>query len=123
MEKDVKDLGLEEVKGVSEIENEEVDLNASVTRGEFIDILTQISENINQMTQYQMDDMNTLYAQHLFPNEIKMSVLESIIMDKLGVTAEELTSKYNECLKDMEERAKELKAEKDSEKEDIESLN
>lgn len=85
------------------------EIKGNVTRKEFIEVLSQLTENLNQTNQYMIEDFNNLYSQHLFPNEIKMSVLEDIIIEKLGVTEAEILKRYAEKVELLHKQAQEIK--------------
>ena len=104
----VEAVGVEDKPLVKEQEKSKISLNGKVTRKEFIEVLKQITENMNQMTQFTMDDMNHMYAD-FFKYTIKTAVLEDILIDKLGVTSEEILDKYNAKVIEMQKNALKIK--------------
>lgn len=89
------------------------DLKRKVTRKEMVDVVQQVIDNVNQIADYLMQDVNTLYAKHVFPFQIQVGVLEDLLVEKGIVTKEELSAKYDEKIKDLQEKAKEIKESKD----------
>ena len=86
-----------------------VDLDGNPTRREIIDIMTQLTENMNQMAEYLMQDVNTMYSQHVFPFQMRLAVLEDIIKEHGIATEEEITKKVEERIEKLKEQAKEIK--------------
>lgn len=85
------------------------DLKRKVTRKEVVDVVQQVIDNVNQIADYLMQDVNTLYAKHVFPFQIQVGVIEDLLVEKGIVTKEELSSKYDEKIKALQEKAKEIK--------------
>lgn len=83
-------------------------LEGPVSRKEFIDVLKQITDNINDMSNYVMEDMNTLYSTHIFPYQMYTDILKEIIIKNNIATEEELIKMYNNRIKDLLDRAKEI---------------
>ena len=98
-------------------QTDEMKMRQAVTRKELIEVLQQVTTSVQEMSQFLMDDMNTLYAQHLFPNEIKMSVLEKILIDKGLTTEEEVLTLYTGKIEEMNKQAQEIKAKNEAETE------
>ena len=124
---DVKDNSISDSTDVAENPNAESDLNAVVVRGEFIDVIRQIGDNINQISNYLMEDINTLYGQHVFPFQIQVSVLEELLIDKDIITRSELDTRYHNKLKEMQDKARAIKEDSDggrlATKEEDEQMN
>lgn len=105
------------------------DRRAKVTRGEVIDIVQQVMDNINQISSYLMQDINTLYSKHVFQYQIQTGVIEDLLVEKGIVTQKELEEKYDEKIKALQEKAREIKEEMDgserlaTEQEDKDSTN
>lgn len=127
-------ISTEETKEENESVNGEINLTRTerrqkVTRGEVIDIVQQIMDNINQISSYLMQDINTLYSKHVFQYQIQTGVIEDLLIEKGLVTKEELEEKYDEKIKALQEKAREIKEEMDgterlaTEQEDKESTN
>lgn len=86
-------------------------LSRKVTRKEVIEIFQQIIENVNQISDYLMQDVNVLYSKQVFPFQIQVSVLQDILI-KQGITTEdEITRLYNEKIKELQDKAREIKEE------------
>lgn len=85
------------------------DLKRKVTRKEMVDVVQQVIDNVNQIADYLMQDVNTLYAKHVFPFQIQIGVIEDLLVEKGIVTKEELSAKYDEKIKALQEKAKEIK--------------
>ena len=89
--------------------------------------MKQVVDNVNQISSYLMEDVNTLYANQLFPFQIQTGVLEDILVEKGVISKEELKSRYDDKIKLLQEKAKEIKesedglrfATKDEEKNDV----
>ncbi len=92
-----------------------VDMEGNPTRAEVVEIITQIVDNVNQMADYLMQDVNTMYSQHVFPFQMRLAVLEDIIKENNIATEEEITKKVEERIEKLKERAKEIKAKEESE--------
>ena len=91
------------------------DLDKKVTRRELIEIIHQIGDNINDISQYLMQDLNTLYSTHVFPFQIQLKVLEDMLIESGAITREDLDKRYTEHIRQMQEKARALKEEKDGE--------
>lgn len=83
-------------------------LEGPVSRKEFIDVLKQITDNINDMSNYVMEDMNTLYSTHIFPYQMYTDILKELVIKNNLATEEELIKMYNDRIKDLLDRAKEI---------------
>lgn len=81
-------------------------LSAKVSRKELIDILQQLTENMNQSNQYHMDDINQLYSRYVVPNIINLQVLTDILIEKGITTKEDIDKIYDEKVRDMVQKAK-----------------
>ena len=81
-------------------------LSAKVSRKELIEILQQLTENMNQSNQYHMDDINQLYSRYVVPNIINLQVLTDILIEKGITTKEDIDNRYNEKVRDMVQKAK-----------------
>ena len=88
-------------------------LKGHVTRKEFIEVMQQLTDNFNLSNQYLMEDMNVMYKNHLFPFELKVYVLEDLLIKNGLTTEEELSKLYNERLFKMQQQAKEIKEKQD----------
>ena len=81
-------------------------LSAKVSRKELIEILQQLTENMNQSNQYHMDDINQLYSRYVVPNIINLQVLTDILIEKGITTKEDINKRYDEKVRDMVQKAK-----------------
>ena len=81
-------------------------LSAKVSRKELIEILQQLTENMNQSNQYHMDDINQLYSRYVVPNIINLQVLTDILIEKGITTKEDTNKRYDEKVRDMVQKAK-----------------
>lgn len=81
-------------------------LSAKVSRKELIEILQQLTENMNQSNQYHMDDINQLYSRYVVPNIINLQVLTDILIEKGITTKEDIDKRYDEKVRDMVQKAK-----------------
>lgn len=81
-------------------------LSAKVSRKELIEILQQLTENMNQSNQYHMDDINQLYSRYVVPNIINLQVLTDILIEKGITTKEDINKRYDDKVRDMVQKAK-----------------
>lgn len=96
------------IEGIEELKSKK-NMTAKVTRKEFIDIMEQVRDNIAQMSTYLMQDMNTLYAQNVFPFQLRMEILEEILKEKGFTNEEDLKERYNKKIEILKEKAREIK--------------
>lgn len=124
--KDEKVIQLPVSNEAESVENENVEteapmteeeLNIPVTRGELIEIMTQLTENVNQIADYLMQDVNTMYSQHLFPFQIRTAVMEDILIEKGITTSEDIDKLVEARIKALQDQAKEIKAQEEASKE------
>jgi hypothetical protein len=85
------------------------DMKRKVTRQELIDIMQQVSDNIGVISNGLMEDLNTLYAQQLFPFQMTVWAIEQLLIEKNVFTKEEIDNKVEERKQDLLNRAKEIK--------------
>ena len=81
-------------------------LSSKVSRKELIEILQQLTENMNQSNQYHMDDINQLYSRYVVPNIINLQVLVDILIEKGITTKEDIDKRYDEKVRGMVQKAK-----------------
>ena len=86
-----------------------VDMKRKVTRQELIEIMQQVSDNIGVISNGLMEDLNTLYAQQLFPFQMTVWAIEQLLIEKGVLTKEEIDNKVEERKQDLLNRAKEIK--------------
>lgn len=112
---DFKDKSEKEIEQEKEITafNNEADLKKKVTRGEVVDIMKQIIDNINQTNQYLMEDVNVMYAQQVFPFQMEVYAIEQLLVEKGIFTKEEIEVKIDEHKKELLERARTIKESED----------
>lgn len=92
-------------------------LNQNVKRSEVLDVIKQIIDRINETNTLLMEDVNTLYAKHVFPFQLRMDVLESLLIKKGILTEEEVKEGYNEKIKVLQEQARAIKQKDDGSEE------
>lgn len=97
-----------------QVEDEKVDLDGFPTRGEIIEIMSQFADNMNQMADYLMQDVNTMYSQHVFPFQLRLAAIEDILVEKGITSIEEIDVKVKERYEKLEEQAKEIKDKENS---------
>lgn len=103
-----------------------IDMNGYPTRQEIVEIMTQLTDNVNQMGNYLMQDVNTMYSNHVFPFQMRLSVLEDIIIEKGLATQDDIAKRVEEKIEKLKEQAKEIKepdAETESESEKVDESN
>lgn len=105
------------VNGNNEKKDNAKFLSENPTRGEIIEIMQQVGDTINQMGDYLMQDVNAMYANQVFPFQLRFAVIEEVVLEKFGISKEEIDEKVNKRYKELEAQAKELKAKQESEAE------
>lgn len=113
VKKETESKGLNKENSVEMFKDGKKNLSLKVTRKELIEILQQIADNMNQSNQYLIQDVNTLYSKHVFPVQIQMQVLLDLLDEKGIIKKEEVDKKYSETVKEMLEKAKAIKEDKD----------
>jgi hypothetical protein len=79
-----------------------------ITRQEFVEVLTQITSNMNEMTKYLTEDVNAMFSKHVYPNYMRLQAVE-ILLNELGfVTREEVDKKAKELFEKAVKTAKEM---------------
>lgn len=101
-DENVKELKVEAFPGSA-------DMKRKVTRKELIEIMQQVSDNIGIISNGLMEDLNTLYAQQLFPFQMTVWAIEQLLIEKNILTKEEIDNKVEERKQDLLSRAKEIK--------------
>ena len=84
-------------------------LEGNPTRQEVIEIMEQVGENINQISDYLMQDVNTMYSQHVFPFQIRLEAIENLLVAKGIFTKEEVNSEAERLFDELKEKAQEIK--------------
>ncbi len=95
-------------KKAKEKRKDERDLSKPVTREEFIEVMEQVSKNINDISTGLMDDMNTLFQRYSYPTLIKLQALTEILKEKELISQVEVAEKAKEIVQDMLDRAKKV---------------
>ena len=83
------------------------DMKRKVTRQELIDIMQQVSANINDISNYLMADVNGMYKNHVFPLQLRYQALENLICEKCGITKEEIQKEVYKVQQEILNKAKE----------------
>lgn len=99
------------VQSIKAFDDGDRNLGKKVTRKEVIEVFQQIVDNVNQISDYLMKDVNTMYANQVFPFQIQFSVLKDILIENGIVTEEEIEKRYNDKIKMLQEKAREIKEE------------
>lgn len=100
----------EKVKQEQEV-NEQVkqeDDDVVVTRGEFREVLTQVFDNINEISGYLMGDVNSLFQRFAYPNHIKIAAMITLLEEKDVITREDVVEKAKVLMKEAEAEASEV---------------
>jgi len=66
------------------------ELNRSVKRKEFVEVMEQIFERMNETNHYLMEDINSMYANQVFPVQMGHAVIEELLVEKGIITKEEI---------------------------------
>ncbi len=91
------------MKGMSEEE-----LAIPVTRGEFLEVLRQISENINDISKYLMEDINVHFRNYTYPNILKLQAVMQLMIEKNFCSQTELDDMVRRISSELMEKAKEV---------------
>jgi hypothetical protein len=81
---------------------------AFVTRGELKDIMQQILDNMSELSQGLMQDVNSMYRNHVFPLQIRSQVLEELLYEKLSFSKQDIDKLCNEKIEELQKKAKEM---------------
>lgn len=79
---------------------------AFVTRGELKGIMQQILDNMGELSNGLMQDVNSMYRNHVFPMQIRTQVLEELLYEKTGMTKEEVDALFDKKILELQEKAK-----------------
>ncbi len=88
----------------------EEELSKAVTRGEIIDLMGQVSENINEISKYLMEDVNVHFRQYTYPLMIKQQALINLLINKEIFSESEFNSEVKEISQKLVENAKEVQS-------------
>ena len=103
-EKEKKVMGEQDViKGMSEEE-----LALPVTRGEFLEVLRQISENVNDISKYLMEDVNVHFRNYTYPTMIKLQAVMQLMVEKGICDQKELDDTIKRISSELMAKAKEV---------------
>ena len=83
------------------------DLKRKVTRKELVDVIQQISVNIQDISNYLMADVNGMYRNHVYPFQIRFQALENLVCEKCGITKEEIQKEVYKIQQEILRQAKE----------------
>lgn len=79
---------------------------AFVTRGELKGIMQQILDNMGELSNGLMQDVNSMYRNHVFPMQIRTQVLEELLYEKTGMKKEEVDALFDKKILELQEKAK-----------------
>lgn len=96
------------LKGLSRAERRK-----NVTREDLILILDQITENMSQISHGLMADVNAMYSHHVFPALMWIDVFKSILIDAKLTTEDDLVSRFNSRIEELQKKALEAAKEKE----------
>jgi hypothetical protein len=111
---DKKDTGaglLKEPQDFKPIKVKGSDYKQKVTRGELIEILGQITNNMNELSNYVMSDMNNLFKNFTYPTLMKLGALVELLIDNGTISREELDKKITDMTVEAIKKAREVPAE------------
>ena len=93
------------------------ELNQNIKRKEFVEVMEQIFERMNETNHYLMEDINTMYAQQVFPFQISHAVIEELLVEKGILTEEEINTALEKCKQQLLEKAKAIKTDNEGNEE------
>lgn len=105
-------------KDANSAEKTDPNLSKPVTREEFIDVIHQIGENINQISEYLMQDVNTMYSKQVFPFQMRLDALEDILEERGIISKDDISKRAEENFLKLQAQAKEIKDKESSESKD-----
>jgi hypothetical protein len=71
--------------------------------------MQETADNISLISEYLMEDLNTLYSEHVFPFQLRLEALENILTEKGIVTKEEIDTLVNKKWNELQEKAEEVR--------------
>ncbi len=93
------------------------ELNRSVKRKEFVEVMQQIFERMNETNHYLMEDINSMYANQVFPVQMGHAVIEELLVEKGIITKEEIEDALEKRKQQLLEKAKAIKTNENGEEE------
>nr|DAK11697.1 MAG TPA: hypothetical protein [Caudoviricetes sp.] len=93
------------------------ELNHSVKRKEFVEVMQQIFERMNETNHYLMEDINSMYANQVFPVQMGHAVIEELLVEKGIITKEEIEDALEKRKQQLLEKAKAIKTNENGEEE------
>lgn len=93
------------------------ELNHSVKRKEFVEVMEQIFERMNETNHYLMEDINSMYANQVFPVQMGHAVIEELLVEKGIITKEEIDEALEKRKQQLLEKAKAIKTNENGDEE------
>lgn len=93
------------------------ELNHSVKRKEFVEVMQQIFERMNETNHYLMEDINSMYANQVFPVQMGHAVIEELLVEKGIITKEEIEDALEKRKQQLLEKAKAIKTNENGDEE------
>jgi hypothetical protein len=93
------------------------ELNRSVKRKEFVEVMEQIFERMNETNHYLMEDINSMYANQVFPVQMGHAVIEELLVEKGIITKEEIEDALEKRKQQLLEKAKAIKTNENGDEE------
>lgn len=64
-----------------------------VTRKEFVDVLEQMTNNLNELTRYLTSDVNVMFQRYVYPILMKQEAIIELLTEKGILTRDEIMSR------------------------------
>lgn len=93
------------------------ELNRSVKRKEFVEVMEQIFERMNETNHYLMEDINSMYANQVFPVQMGHAVIEELLVEKGIITKDEIDEALEKRKQQLLEKAKAIKTNENGDEE------
>lgn len=93
------------------------ELNHSVKRKEFVEVMEQIFERMNETNHYLMEDINSMYANQVFPVQMGHAVIEELLVEKGIITKDEIDEALEKRKQQLLEKAKAIKTNENGDEE------
>ena len=93
------------------------ELNRSVKRKEFVEVMEQIFERMNETNHYLMEDINSMYANQVFPVQMGHAVVEELLVEKGIINKEEIDEALEKRKQQLLEKAKAIKTNENGDEE------
>lgn len=93
------------------------ELNRIVKRKEFVEVMEQIFERMNETNHYLMEDINSMYANQVFPVQMGHAVIEELLVEKGIITKEEIDEALEKRKQQLLEKAKAIKTNENGDEE------